>query len=197
MRKSPWMVVPGLLFALSTAACSDADEKADKDDEDTEDSADESSSGSDAARDDYVAAAIETMTASDSEDFGSAEDNECVAGAMVDVIGLENLQANATPGEFAEAGDLEALGLEFDGGAWWDKSNDCIDMDLWYMTGLAQGDPAAGDCLIEATTADQRRAAFVGALEGLTATEVDPAVVEAFEAAYARCVATETTTTTG
>lgn len=200
MRKSRWTVVPGLLFALS-AACSDGDESSDKKDDDTEDTestedGDEESSGGDASRDAYIAAAIETMTASDSEDFGSAEDNECVAGAMVDVIGLENLQAAATPDEFAGAGDLEALGLEFDGGTWWDKANDCIDMDLWYMTGLAQGDAEAGECLIDATTDEQRRAAFVGALEGVSQDEIDPDVIAAFEAAFTECVETATTTTT-
>ena len=187
MRKSPWLVIPALLLVLTAAACSDGD---DDDDAKTEDS---SSGSSDASKDDYANALAADMDESGNA-FADTETNKCVAGALVEGIGLDNLREKVTPEELAAADTLEEQGLEIDSDAVWDKANECADIGLWLMTATAGGDETAGACLVDATTEEQRKAYFVAGLEGTTT--IDPEVETALNAAMAQCAPTDTTDTT-
>jgi hypothetical protein len=178
VRKISWLVVPGLLCALSTAACGDDDD-------------DKSSKSG------YVDALLETMEDS-SFNFGDEETNKCMAAAMVDAVGVGNLQDEATPQEFAEADDLQELDLTIDGDVFWEKGNDCTDLDRIVVAGTDGNDDTLVDCVMDKTTEDQRQAYFVSVIES-GADGLDEAAAEAISAAAEECstedVPTDDTTT--
>jgi hypothetical protein len=185
VTKLSWLLAPTLLFAFTACSDGDDDDTGDKQDDDTDETEDDSSGGED--REAYIAALIDSM--GEDDDFGSDEANDCVAGAVVDVVGLENLQGKVTPDELANSEDLEELGLELEPGAWWDAANECTDMDLWLMTQMADGDTAIAECLVENTTPEHRRALFVAGSNGSDLTEATAAL----DAAEATCGTTDTT----
>lgn len=181
MSKRPWLLLPGLLLALSLSATAcGGDDKAGAKDKATKD---------DPEADEYVDALAASIAESDNG-FDDDETNECVAQAIVEAIGVDDLQDKATPDEFAGADSLEELDLTIEGDDVWDAGNDCTDLGRWLMEGTAGGDEDTTDCLMDATTDDERKALFVAGMEG--SNLIDPEVQEAIQKAIDDCLTPET-----
>lgn len=169
MRKISWLLVP---LAMIAAACGDDDDKSSKSD--------------------YVDALLATMEDS-TFNFGDEETNTCMATAMVDAIGVDNLQDKTTPEKFAEADDLQELDLTIDGDVFWEKGNDCTDLDRIVVAGTEGNEDALVDCVMDKTTEDQRQSYFVSIIESGT-EGFDEDAAEAIRAAAEECSAEETPT---
>lgn len=182
MVKPRWPLALVLVLALTPACGGDDDD--DGNDATTETTGADTPSGDD----DYVEAMVASMASSDNA-FDDAETNECVARALIDGIGLENLEGKVTPTELAEAGQLSDVGVTVDGDAVWVRANECTDVGLWLMDSTAGGDATIVECLMNATTEQERQALFVSSLEGADTPEA-AAATTAVGAAFQVCAPT-------
>lgn len=184
VTKIAWLLAPALLLTLATACGGDDDDDTTKDDD--------TSSSSSSSEDAYVDEMMASMELSESG-FEDDETNECVARAMIQGIGMENLEGKVTPEELADADQLADVGLTVDGNAVWAQANQCADMGLWLMTATAAGDETVTQCLMEATTDGERMALFAAGLEGEDSPEA-AAATTAIGAALQVCSPTNATT---
>jgi hypothetical protein len=148
------MTVAGALLAmtaLSAAACGDDDG---------------GGGGSSSDRgEEYVDAIMES-----GEDSGfTEEEDECVARAYVDVIGVDELEEAGTPEEISEAEDesLSESGITLDDeqrDVLWDEFNECVDVRQIFLGSLEAGEDLPEDaiaCLDDAIDDDLLKRIFL------------------------------------
>ncbi|HYZ98390.1 MAG TPA: hypothetical protein VE575_06540 [Acidimicrobiales bacterium] len=124
----------------------------------------------------YVEALRES--ADDDENF-TQEEVDCLATAMVEAVGVDNLDNVTSPDELADS-DLSEVGLTLDeqqGDALWEEMGGCLDFRQLFLDQLEQdqGLPAeAVDCLDGAMSDDFLQRVFVTSLvEGEEALDQD------------------------
>lgn len=189
--KTRWLVAPALLLALTAACGGDDDDDDAERDEDTETETTQDDSAGSSAEAEYVAALAADLDESGA--FGDAATNECMARAMVHAFGVQKLQeADVSPDALVDADTLEELPVDFDGDLLWEEGNGCTDLGLRIVTSAAQGDEGVAQCVMDATTEQERKALFVSSLEG--EENIDAAAATAIGAALQVCAPTTTTT---
>ena len=152
--------------------------------------------GGDAGRDDYVDALVATMDPE--SDFPPEEDRPCVAGAMVDAVGVESLSEAVSPDEIAEAGtDFDPQEAGFDIGeaeaqAYYDGLGECMDVRARFVESLSEDMGMSGEdveCLDQALSDEMVRDLFVAdTLGGEQSIESDPELTADFTTAITPCV---------
>jgi hypothetical protein len=178
-----WVVVA--VLASGCGGDDDDGESAGGDDAGAGEASGESAEPGDRAA--YVDAIGETLTF-----LGlTEEEGDCLANVYLDVIGLEEIRDQSTPGEIRETANLTTLGSELtaaDGDALYAGANECLDVRGLLLRLVSGGDEVARACLDQAISDDALREAFVGGLllggEGL-----DPEVESSITDAYEQCAA--------
>jgi hypothetical protein len=183
-----------LALSLSAAACSGDDDDTGSADESTTttgESAESSDSGGH-DRADYIA-----LLGGGGNGF-TDEQAQCMAGVLVDTIGVESLEASGAFDKILADpdGDLTTYGVALDEAqamVFYQGSNACTDLRAWYVDQLTGGDdplsPEAAACmsnaLDDATFARMWAVSFTQGEEGLNA---DPVLTAAVDQAAMNCV---------
>ena len=122
-------------------------------------------------------------------------ERRCVAEAMVDALGVDELAAVATPDEVREGEDFDpgAEGIEVDermAGDFYDGLDSCIDVRQLFLESVGAGDGMAEEdleCLDQAVSDDLLRQVTIMSLLGET-EEDNPELEGALSSAVAPCV---------
>lgn len=177
------------LLALAGAACGgDDDGDGDGDGEDTGGEA-----GAD--RDEYVAALVSTM---ENDDEFPADSRDCVAGALIDAVGFDQLAEAVTPDEIREQGssfDPVESGIEVtdeQGEVYYEGLNGCMDVRQLLVDSIAEDlDEEAAACVADALSDDVARAFVVTSFTGEDPATAEPELMEEFQAAVTPCLSAE------
>jgi hypothetical protein len=174
----------GCVLALAVAACGGDDEGG----------GDEGAGGGE-DRDAYVAALVSTM---ENDDEFPEEDRDCVAGALIEAVGFDELAAVATPDEIREQGssfDPAESGIELtdeQGEAYYEGLSECMDVRRLLADAIAEDvDEEAADCVAEAISDDVARVFVVTSFTGDDPTTAEPELMDEFQAAVTPCLAAE------
>lgn len=134
--------------------------------DDTDDSGDAGDSGEGADRDEWIATGADYLNGGD-RDF-----DECLAAAVIDGFGHDDLEASgATPEEFWSASDIEQFGLQIDNlddvaG----NLTDCGDL-VDYFAVASGGTDEQIDCMREYFSDDDVAAVIVSVMTGVEPTD--------------------------
>jgi hypothetical protein len=171
------MTVAGALLAMTLlgAACGDDDD-----------------GGSSSERgEEYVDAFM--ASSEDDSDF-SEDETECFSRALVDAVGVDELEAEASPEEIRESDDssLSELGITLDeeqADALWDDVSSCVDVrELFLDEATAEAPEAARECIDDALGDDLLKRLFLtGLTEGDDAVEEDDELTSDLEALGREC----------
>lgn len=175
------------LLALAGAACG-GDDDGDGDGEDTGGEA-----GAD--RDEYVAALVSTM---ENDDEFPADSRDCVAGALIDAVGLDQLAEAVTPDEIREQGssfDPVESGIELtdeQGEVYYEGLNGCMDVRQLLVDSIAEDlDEEAAACVADALSDDVARVFVATSFTGEDPATAEPELMEEFQAAVTPCLSAE------
>ena len=131
--------------------------------------------GGSSERAEYVEALVAT---SDDPEFSDAE-NRCLAEALVDGVGLDQLSEAATPAEIRGNEDFEFsdLGIELteeQRDAFYEQLRGCLDLRELVVSSLTEGsDQAVVDCVDEQLGEDQLRTMVLAVLTENTTTRTE------------------------
>jgi len=126
----------------------------------------------------------------------SDEDRDCVGGALVDAIGVDQLAEAISPEEITEAGTFDpvAAGLQVDeevATAFYDGFSECVDVRQLFLDGLAaeQGlGPEAVECVDGVITDDQLRTLVVASMLGGDAAVAAESTAQEYMVDLAPCL---------
>lgn len=138
---------------------------------------------------------VDAFMASSEDDSDFSEDEtECFSRALVDAVGVDELEAEASPEEIRESEDssLSELGITLDeeqAGALWDDVSSCVDVrELFLDEATADAPEAARECLDDALDDDLLKRLFLtGLTEGDDAVEEDDQLTSDLEALGREC----------
>jgi hypothetical protein len=176
------------LLALAGAACGGDDDG----DGGGEDTGGEAGGGD---RGEYVAALVSTMENDDEFPEGS---RECVAGALIDAVGFDQLAEAVTPDEIREQGssfDPAESGIELtdeQGQVYYEALNGCMDVRQLLADAIAEDlDEEAAACVADALSDDVARVFVVTSFTGEDPATAEPELMEEFQTAVTPCLSAE------
>lgn len=146
-------------------------------------------------RDAYLAALVSTM---EGDDEFPEDQRDCVAGSLIEAVGLDELAAVVTPDEIREQGssfDPADSGIELTeekGQAYYEALTGCMDVRQLLADTLAEDlDEEGAACLADAMSDDVARVYVVTAFTGGDPAESERELITEFEAAVTPCLGPE------
>jgi hypothetical protein len=119
------------------------------------------------------------------------QDIDCVAEAMVDALGVEQLQDKVTPAEIqASTGpaDFNLDVSEDQGNEFYDKMNECVDVREFFLASASTLAPGVRDCLDASIDDDELRQAIVATFL-VGSSDAQQAASSSLTQAYTECAA--------
>jgi hypothetical protein len=139
---------------------------------------------------------VDAIVASSDDSELTDEENECLARAFVDAVGVDELQDAVSPDEIRQNPEStpEDLGINLDedqADAFWEDVNDCMDVRAAFVEGITEGENLSEEtigCLEDAIDDDLLKRIFLTSLiEGEDALEEDEELMGDFIGVLSEC----------